>query len=227
LASVIIKSFLIYFALLLTMRLLGKRQLGEMELSEFVVAALMADLAAIPLQDLSIPLYQGLAPVAVLFLCEMGISALSMRSMRLRAFLFGKPSLLITNGVIDQKEMRKNRFTCDELMQELRCQGMTDLSKIEYAILETDGQLNIICRAEESPVTAAQLGIKPPEGGYPLVVISDGRTLTQNLEHLGKDPLWLKRELSSRHIKSAGEVFLMTADSAGNIYIAEKEITSR
>jgi len=223
LTSLIIKTLIIYFALLLTMRLLGKRQLGEMELSEFVVAALIADIASIPLQDLSFPLYRGLLPVFVLYCCELLISVISMKSIRLRSILFGKPSLLVVRGEIDQSEMRKNRFTCDELMQELRSQGIMDISKIEYAILETDGKLNIVNFPAENPVTAAQLGIDAGDGGYPLIIVSDGRTLTDNLRLLNKDEAWLKKELNSRHISSAKDVFLMTADHNGKLFISEKK----
>ena len=114
-----IRTIIIYSVLLLTMRLLGKRQLGEMELSEFVLAALIADIAAIPLQDIGIPMINSLVPIAVLFAFEFAISALSLKNIRLRKFLFGKPSVLISNGVIDQGELRRSCFTLDELMQEL------------------------------------------------------------------------------------------------------------
>ena len=152
-AIVIARTLTVYFALLLTMRLMGKRQLGEMELSEFVVAALIADLAAHPLQDMGIPLLNGLVPIAVLFCCEVLIAGLSLRHIRLREIIFGKPSLLIVKGEINQTEMRRNRFTLDELMQELRNQGVQDLTSVESAVLETSGALNLLLRAEEQPVT--------------------------------------------------------------------------
>ena len=119
-AIIIIRTIIIYLALLVTMRVLGKRQLGELELSEFVVAALIADLASHPLQDLGIPMINGLVPIFTLFCCEVLITGLSLKSIRLRGFLFGKPSFLIVRGKIDQAEMRKSRFTSEELMQELR-----------------------------------------------------------------------------------------------------------
>ena len=137
-AILIFRTLIVYITLLGAMRLLGKRQLGELELSEFVVAALLADMASHPLQDIGIPLINGLVPVLTLFCCEVLVSGVALKSLRLRTLLFGKPSLLIWRGVIDQKELRKNRFTLDELTQELRSQGVTDLSKVEYGILETD-----------------------------------------------------------------------------------------
>ena len=218
-----LRTLIVYFSLLAAMRLLGKRQLGEMELSEFVVAALIADMAAHPLQDLGIPLINGLVPILTLFCCEVLISGAALKSVRLRELLFGKPSLLITRGKIDQKEMRKNRFTLDELTQELRAQGVTDLSKIEYAILETDGRLNAILYPSESPVTAAMLDLPAEDGGYPVTVISDGRILEENLARSGHDLAWLERELSLRGAENARQVFMLSVNAAGQIYYCEKE----
>ena len=223
-AIVFIRTIIIYAALLLTMRLLGKRQLGEMELSEFVVAALIADLASHPLQDIGIPMLNGLIPILTLFCCEVLIAGLSMKSIRLRALLFGKPSILISHGRIDQKELRKNRFTLDELIQELRAQGETDISKVEYAILETDGKLSVILFPAEKPPTAAQMNLPAPDSGYPLVIINDGRIIEENLNRSGKNRGWLDRQLKEHRLKSAGEVFLMTVNGAGQVYLAGKEM---
>ena len=222
-AIVIARTFTVYFALLLTMRLMGKRQLGEMELSEFVVAALIADLAAHPLQDMGIPLLNGLVPIAVLFCCEVLIAGLSMRFIRLRSLFFGKPSLLIIKGTINQTEMRRNRFTPDELMQELRSQGVTDIASIEYAILETDGKLNLIPFPAERPVTAAQLQLPTQDGGYPHIVVSDGRMLEANLRHLGLDPAWLREELTRQGVERTEDVYLMTVDESRRCYLTRKE----
>ena len=212
-AIVIARTLTVYFALLLTMRLMGKRQLGEMELSEFVVAALIADLAAHPLQDMGIPLLNGLVPIAVLFCCEVLIAGLSMRFIRLRSLFFGKPSLLIVKGTINQTEMRRNRFTPDELLQELRSQGVTDIASIEYAILETDGKLNLIPFPAERPV----------DGGYPHIVVSDGRMLEANLRHLGLDPAWLREELERQGVERTEDVYLMTVDESRRCYLTRKE----
>ena len=138
-AIIFVRTLIIYFSLLLIMRLLGKRQLGEMELSEFVVAALIADLASHPLQDIGIPMINGLVPIVTLFCCEVLISGLAMKNIRLRALLFGKPSMLVEKGKIRQKEMKKNRFTTDELMEELRNQGYLDIRAVEYAVWRPTG----------------------------------------------------------------------------------------
>ena len=222
-AIVMIRTAIIYAALLLAIRLMGKRQLGEMELSEFVVASLIADLAAHPLQDVGIPMTNGLVPVLTLFCFEILIAGVSMKSIRLRTMLFGRPSILVRRGVIDQKEMRLNRFTADELLQELRKQGLFDLSQVEYGILETNGRLNVIPYPGQLPATAEQLGVKTDDGGCPLIVISEGRTLDRNLRALGRDSQWLTEELKQKGHGSAKDIYLMTVDRKGQSYIAEKE----
>ena len=222
-AIVIVRTGIIYFALLLAMRLMGKRQLGEMELSEFVVASLIADLASHPLQDVGIPMTNGLVPILTLFCFEVLLAGLSMKSIRLRTFLFGRPSTLVTRGVIDQREMHRNRFTVDELMQELRKQGMFDLSQVEYAVLETDGRLNVIPYPAALPPTAAQMGVQADDGGCPLIVISEGRVIEKNLRSLGHDARWLREELGRKQKPDPKEIYLMTVNQAGQSYIAEKE----
>ena len=222
-AIVLIRTLIIYAALLLTMRLLGKRQLGEMELSEFVVASLIADLAAHPLQDIGIPMMNGLIPILTLFCCEVLIAGLSLKSIRLRTLLFGKPSILICHGCIDQREMKKNRFTLDELLQELRAKGAMDPSKVEYAILETDGRLNVILYPAETPVTAAMLELTVADGGYPMTVVSDGCVLSENLRRSGHDEPWLREELRKRQFRDSRDVYLMTVNRDGQIYLAGKE----
>ena len=222
-AIVLVRTLVIYFALLITMRLLGKRQLGEMELSEFVLAALIADLAAHPLQDIGIPLINGLVPILTLFCCEVLIAGATLKSVRLRSLFFGRPSVLVLRGKVIQRELRKNRFSLDELMQELRNQGVLDISKIEYGILETDGRLNVILYASESPVTPAMLNIETSRDAYPAIIINDGHVMETNLRHLGRDMNWLTKQLNERGANSPSDVFLMTLNKSGQIYYAAKE----
>ena len=222
-AILILRTGIIYLALLLTLRLMGKRQLGEMELSEFVVASLIADMASHPLQDVGIPMINGLVPILTLFCCELLIAGLTLKSVRLRRMLFGQPSMLVIRGEICQKQMRLNRFTADELMQELRSQGVTEIRNIEYAILETDGKLTLLPFPSARPVTAAQMGVATADGGYPRIVISDGRLLEGNLHQLGLDTAWLDAALQERGLTERGKVFLMTVDERHNIFLARKE----
>ena len=222
-AIVFFRTLIVYFSLLAAMRLMGKRQLGEMELSEFIVAALIADLASHPLQDIGIPMLNGLIPIFTLFCLEVVISGVSLRHVRLRGVLYGRPSVIISHGKIRQSEMRKNRFTLDELTQELRNQSILDIATIEYAILETNGQLNIVLQPADRPATAGQLGIAAPDTGYPTIVINDGRVLSENLARAGYNDAWLQKQLNAAKIASPQKVYLMTVDGTGGVYVAPME----
>ena len=222
-AILILRTGIIYLALLLTLRLMGKRQLGEMELSEFVVASLIADMASHPLQDVGIPMINGLVPILTLFCCELLIAGLTLKSVRLRRMLFGQPSMLVIRGQICQKQMRINRFTADELMQELRSQGIFDLAQVEYAVLETNGRLNIIPYPSQLPPTASQLGVQVPDGGYPAIIVNDGRVIDARLRRLGLDRAWLDAQLRQSGCTDTKDIYLMTVNRSGQTYIAPKE----
>lgn len=200
------------------MRIMGKRQLGEMELSEFIVAALIADLAATPLQDIGIPLLNGLIPIVTLFCLEVIIAGFSMKNIRFRSLAFGKPEILIRNGKINIESMHKNRFTPDELMQELRSQGIESFDAVSYAILETNGKLSIILRSEEQPVTPKQLNLNVCQSGYPHIIINEGRVLDKNLHLLGRSGNWLSNELKRRSIKDPKDVYLLTLSDQGEVF---------
>lgn len=223
LAIIFIRTVILYFSILISMRIMGKRQLGEMEISEFIVAALIADLAATPLQDIGIPLLNGLIPIITLFSLEILIAGLTMKSIKLRSIAYGKPEIIIKNGKIDEKKMHKNRFTLDELMQELRVQGLSDTTKIQYAVLETNGQLNIILMPSEQPVSAAQMNISPPPIGYSHIIINNGRVLDNNLALLGRDRRWLNAELKRQNIPSPEKVYFLTLSETGDVFCQAKE----
>lgn len=223
LTIVIIRTLIVYFALLIFMRLMGKRQLSELELPEFAVAVLIADLGAHPLQDIGIPLLNGLLPIVVLFCCEVLISGAAMSSPKLRSALFGRPSFLIREGKIDQREMQRNRFTPDELAEQLRSKDILDISQVQYAILETDGDLNAILYPQFRSATACDLGLTPESNGYPVILINNGRVLSDNLRAMGRDETWLRRELKRFGLKSAKDAYLLIADKTGTTFCAPME----
>lgn len=220
---VFFRTIIIYTTLLFAMRLMGKRQLGELELSELVIAVLISDIAAHPLQDIGIPLMNGLLPIIILLCCELVIAGIIVKSNRAKAFLCGKPSFLIINGTINQAQMKKNRFTLDELAEELRTQSILDISKVKYAILETDGRLNIVLFPSERPITAGQMQIETIDSGYPVIIINNGKIMRNNLRFCGRDENWLWKELAARKVKDAKDVFLMTLNGAGQIYFSKAE----
>ena len=220
---IILRTLIIFFALMLIMRLLGKRQLAEMELSEFVVASLIADLAAHPLQDLGIPMINGLVPITTLFCCEVLLIWISGKCISARKLLFGKPSILIDHGRINVREMENNRFSNEELMQELRNKNCLDIDKVQYAILETDGHVNVIMSPQESPVTAGQMGKTPPDSGYPHIVVSKGKISEENMTLLGLDRQWLDDRLRENGKNDVSEVYLMTVTDKRKVQIYKED----
>ena len=221
-AIITVRTLIVFFAIYAAMRLMGKRQLGELEPSELVVAVLITDMAAHPLQDIGIPLLNGLLPIAILLSCELLISWLSLKSSRFRAWCFGRPSILMEDGKIRVSELRRNRFSLDELCEELRGKGVTDLSSVRCAVLETDGTLNVLLKTEHQPATPAQLGLTVEDGGLPVTLISDGTVERENLKLLRKSEAWLLKELKARGVRSPAQVSYMNVDALGRIYLQKK-----
>jgi uncharacterized membrane protein YcaP (DUF421 family) len=222
-AIAIIRTLILYAVIVLSLRIMGKRQLGELEPAELVVAVLISDLAAHPLQDIGTPLLYGLIPVFTLLCCEVLMSAFIVKSLRFRTFVCGKPSVIIRKGEIVQSEMKKNRFTADELAEQLRKKDIYDISTVKYAILETDGTLSTLLYADQLPVTPKQMNLKTDDNGYAVIVVNNGRVLSDNLKKLGLNEVWLERQLQQRKAGGAHHVYLMTVDDNGRIFYEPKE----
>jgi len=201
---------------------MGKRQIGQMEASEFVVAMLVADLASIPMQDGGIPLLSGLIPLITVLGLELVLSHLSLKSIWFRKILCGKPVILIENGNILQGNLRKTRVTMDELTGHLREKDVLDLQDVQYAILETNGNLSVFPYPKQKPASAADAGIQVKKQYLPLTVISDGKILKSNLKKAGKDLSWLQRALEKRRVTVA-DTWLLTVDGADNVVFYRKE----
>lgn len=219
----LMRTIILYILIIAGVRLMGKRQVGELEPSELVLSLIIADLASVPMQDYGIPLLAGVVPILTLLAVTMILSVLTMKSVKFRALLCGRPSIIVRNGTLDQGEMAKTRLTLDELLEELRCKGYTDLSQIKYAILETNGLLSVLPYANQKPPTARDLKVSVEEGGLPRVVVSDGRLLERNLKLLGHDRPWLDKQLTQRGCRDISQVFLLLVDETDAVYFAKKE----
>lgn len=217
-----LRTIILYLVLFACVRFLGKRQIGQMEASEFVVAMLVADLAAIPMQDVSIPLYSGLVPILTVLGAELILSCLCLRSIRLRKLLCGKPVILIENGRIIQNNLRRTRVNIDELMGHLREKDVLDVRTVQYAILETNGNLSVFPYPAEVPPSAKDLSVHPREQFLPVTVVSDGRLLQDNLRLAGKDEAWLRKTLGDYRATVAG-TWLLTVDKSGHVLWLGKE----
>ena len=220
---ILLRTAIVYVVIIAAMRIMGKRQLGDLELSELVVTVLVADAAMAPISDPDIPLMRGLGPVLLLFVLEYLLSVVALRSVKARLFLFGKPSIIIEDGKIIQREMKRNRFTPEELLQELRNQGVEDLATVARAVLETSGQLNVILRPEHRPVTVQAMQLPAQDVGRFSAIISDGRVLSENLKRMGRDRRWLDRELARHGAEHSEDVYLLLLNDSGQVYFAARE----
>ena len=216
------RTLLIYLLLIVVMRLLGKRQIGQMETSEFVVTLLVADLAAVPMQDEKIPLLHGVIPILIVLGLELALSWLSLRSIRLRKLLCGKPVILMENGNILQKNLHKNRITLDELTEMLRQKYVLDLKQVQYAILETSGSLSVFLYPKEKPASAKEAGVQVKKQYLPVTIVSDGKLLEDNLAKAGKDKRWVSKILEQKHC-SMKNTWLLTVDGGDHILFYRKD----
>ena len=223
-ATAFLRTVILYALITAGLRLMGQRQIGELEPSELVLTMMLSDLAAVPMQDFGIPLLFGIIPILTLLSLSMLLSQLSLYSLRVRRLLCGSPTVLIDHGKLRQDAMRKNRFTIDELLEEARGQGICDLKDVKYAILENSGQLSILPWPGTQPPSADDLGTKVPDNvSLPVILVNDGRLLSQNLERCGKSAEWLHKQVRRQGLKDYREVFLLTLDGGGNLNCIPKE----
>ena len=217
-----IRTILLYLVLILVIRLMGKRQIGQMEPAEFVVTMLVANLAAIPMQDGGIPLYSGLVPILTVLGAELILSSLSLRSVKLRQLLCGKPVILMENGRILQNNLRRTRLTMDELTELLREKDVLDLHQVQYAILETNGNLSVFPYPKHQPPSAMALDIQVKPQSLPYTLISDGYLYEENLSLAGKDRRWLENVLREQSARLQ-DTWLLTVDDKGKLLFIRKE----
>lgn len=225
-ATAFFRTVILYMVLIIGLRLTGKRQIGELEPNELVLTMLLSDLAAVPMQDFGIPLISGVLPIAVILCMSMLLSFLSLRSVRFRSLICGEPTVIIRQGRVCQQAMARNRLTIDELMEELRCQGVTDLTTVKYAVLETSGQLSVLLYPQEQPLTPRQAGVTVADDILlPTVIINDGRLLKNHLHAAGYEEKWLRSQLKKHGCRSTEDVFLFTVDESGAVVCIGKEDT--
>ena len=220
---IFIRTIVLYTCILVTMRIMGKRQLGELEASELAVTIIISELAAIPMQNIEIPLLYGILPSFTIVGLEFLLSFGLVKSIRFRSIVCGKPSIIIQNGEILQKELRKNRISIDEIIEALRMLNVTDISTIKYGVLETSGKMSVLPYGDRLPLTLKDMEKKADDNGIPIIVVSDGRVLSANMEIRNVDKTWIENYLKKNKYPSAKNIFLMTIDDNQNVYVAKRD----
>ena len=208
--NVLLRTFFMYLLVILIMRLMGKRQLGQLSPSELVATIIISELAAMPIADESMPLHHPAGAIAIILFIELATSVIAMKSIKMRHFFNGKPSVLIHQGKIMRTELWRNRLTIDELIDELRQKDVTDLNEVQYAIMERSGVLSVIKRPSLLPT----------------ILISDGRILKNNMNYIGVSEQYVKDELKIRGIKDVRDVFLLMLDEQHTFYVYTQDQVS-
>ena len=222
---IIIRTLIIYITLLIIMRIMGKRQLGELELSELVTTLLLSEIATTPITTPNTRLIDAIVPIALIAALEIIFSFIMLKFPKLKRMLTSGPSVIIQKGKIDKKEMLRSRITLDEMISQIRQNGIYDLSEVDYAILEENGKMTVVPKADKRPPTLGDMKIKTPDTGIMHIIIADGEINSYNLKLIGKNEKWLKSLLVRQKLKPR-DIFCMTVDDAGSVFIqtAKSEI---
>ena len=224
---VFVRTLILYLVIVVVLRLMGKRQIGQLQPSELVVALVIADLAAVPMANVGIPLINGIIPIITLFIMEELLSYISLKSERARGLICGKPSILIERGVIMEDELRRIRYNLNDLLEQLRLKNFSNVEDIDYAIVETSGQLSVIPKVDKKPVTLKDINGKANAQHLPVTIIIDGRILSDNLYKIGLNDSWLTGELKKNKIKSSKDVFFAFLDPDRKFVYQLKGISSK
>ena len=217
------RSIILYIIVLIVMRLMGKREIGQLQPFELAISIMIADLASIPMTEIGIPISNGIIPILGLLIMHLIISVINLKSLKAREIICGKPTILIYRGKIDEKALKKERFTINELQERLRGNNIVNLGDVEYAILETSGDVTVIQKPEKRNTMPEDFNIKPDYEGIPYDLVIDGKIMEKNLKAIGKNYKWLKKQVEKFNIKPE-EALVVTLDGKGQIFCQKKEI---
>ncbi len=206
----IIRTIIMYIFVVVTLRMMGKRQIGELEASELVVTIIISEIAAMPITNIEVPLATNITAMLVLMSLEVLISFFAFKSPRLRSFLYGKPSVFYENGKLNQDEMLKQRFNIADIMEEIRGNGVCTLSDVEFIVMETNGKVSVILKSEKSPITPEQLNINTDPLKMSYIIIENGVLIKSCMKRLGLNEAWLKKQIEKQNIKNINNVFYMS-----------------
>ncbi len=220
--TVFIRGVIIYILVIFSVRLMGKRQIGDLSPAELVITILISNIATLSIEDVSVPLFTGVIPILTLVCLDVIVSYICLKSRRIRHIISGRPKIVISNGVINQSELRALRYTVDDLMSSLRTQGIFDISEVQYAVVETTGAISAYLKAENLPLTPKTLNCPEAPSDPPQAIISDGDFIKPTETRLDIREEEVIKALKRKHLE-AGDVFLCTVDADGKLHIIEKQ----
>lgn len=220
---ILIRTLILYIIVLIGIRFMGKSELSEMQPFEIVVILMIAELASLPMEDTRIPLINGIVAIITILFVQVVISCINLKSEKARKIICGTPSILINKGIIDEKQLKRLRININDLIEQLRTKDYPLVSDIEFAILETNGDLSVIPKPEKRPVTMETIKTQVPYEGLPVTLILDGKVNHENLKKINQDANWLNKELKKHGIKDSNEVLIAYIDETKEIYIQKKD----
>lgn len=220
---VVVRTLILYTLVVVALRLMGKREIGQLQPFELVVILMISDLAAIPSENVGIPLLSGIIPILVLLLSNLTLAWITLKNEKARTIVCGTPSILIDRGKILEKELTKNNYNLTDLLEELRIKNVPNIADVEFAVLETNGQLSVFPKSQKRPTIPEDFHITTKYEGLPLTIISDGILNSKNLQQGNKDLTWLKGELKKQTIDKIEDVLLASLDSSGILFVQAKE----
>lgn len=208
-AITIIRTIIMYAFVIMAIRLMGKRQIGELEASELVVTIIISEIAAMPITNIEVPLSTNIIAMLILVILEVLMSFLAFKSPGIRSLLYGRPSVFYQDGKLNQDEMLRQRFNIADIMEEIRSNGVCNLAEVEHIVMETNGNVSVILKSEHSPVTPKQLNIQTETVRMSYIIIDNGTVIKSCMKRLGLNDEWLKSKLKEHGLKSASEVFYL------------------
>ena len=217
-----IRTIILYILVLVIMRMMGKREIGQLQPFELAISIMIADLASVPMANIGVPIFSGIIPILALLVMHLIISNINLKSINMRKIICGKPTILVYRGKIDEKILKKEKFTINELQERLRGEGVFNLGDVEYAILETSGQISVIQKPDKRTTTPADFNILPEYEGIPYDLVVDGKVMNDNLKSLGKNYKWLEEQVAKFGLKPE-EAIVVTIDGKGQIFCQAKE----
>lgn len=221
---VVIRTLILYALVVIALRLMGKREIGQLQPFELVVIIMISDFASVPSGNVGIPLLSGIIPIMVLLFANMTLAWITLKSQKARTFVCGSPSILIERGKILEDALRKNNYNFSDLLEALRLNSVPNIADVEFAVLETNGQVSVFPKSQKRPATPEDFNLQTKFEGLPLSLILDGVLDHYNLEHAHKDLNWLLKELKKQGIHKIEDVFFANIDSSGTLFVQAKEI---
>lgn len=219
---VFFRAIILYALVIFSIRLMGKRQIGELQPSELVITILVSNIATLPIEDTTIPMATGIIPMLSLVSLDVIMSTLTLRSRKLRQIVSGSPKVIISDGVIDQRQMKKLRYSVDDLMESLHDYNIFDINEVQYAIVETTGKISVMQKKDYSPLSPSDIELYRESKNPPQILIDDGVVMHGAIEFLGLDMKFLQETLSKNNV-GVSDVFLMSCDEEKNYKLIKKE----